>query len=1187
LGGSDTSRGMNFQYACAIEFILELVSNPAWDMVELEGHEDVEDILVVDKSGRVLLRAQIKQKRDPYQWQPSDFGAVMRAFLRCDDYEETRYQFVYAGSEGRSFVRDVRPVLAKLHTEGPTALTADDKAKLSAVLEPDVVPFLLRAGHRVDIIKHDTRGSLKDRSLLRIRRILAQQAPGQLPEGVEDQAYDRLFRVVAETTEREEASDRRLTRAAVLRSLGTDSEVGGRDRLIHPVSPGNLLSLSTPRVPDHFVGRLDMLDSLRDLLVQGTRSGWIALYGLPGIGKTSVARVLVGDEHVRMHYRDGVLWGALGRTPDPFAVLGTWAAELGIPMQELPALTTLEARAQAVRKAIGNRYMLLVVDDVWEVAPALAVAVGGPNCMHLATTRLPPVAEDLAGADAFKVSELGEDESIQLLDALVPQSSHEHDSEKRDLLKLVGHLPLAVTLMGRYLRRQAHHPRRLATAMTKLNEIEVRLRMDQPQAMLDRHPSIPAAMPLSLEAAIQISIDALDEDTRQSLFSLSVIPPKPNTFNEVMALAVTGTTADALDILYDVGLLEIVSSTRYSLHQTIHDFARLHMSGSDAQQRLVEFVNSYLADHEADFDSLDPETSNIFAAIQQAHDSGVDAIYARIVNAAYRFLETRGFYHLIEPHLQSALLAARRAGDDFEYEFALYHLGRATLRLGRSAHAAQYFYKALESAERRGDIHSFINTLGNLSAALIELGADGEAEEWVSYGVSLARKLGDPESIVSMLNVAGATAIQRGDDEAAEDYFRDALQRARDLTSYTGLSPLLANLSTVTSRKGRFQESEELLLAALYEAEANRHHEYILLALGGLVSLKMRQGYFEDADTYLQRLLPLFADTPHALQARPLARCILVVAKACEDSARAIEYLRAAVTLARSAGDGNLVLTALTELGARAAVLGNYEDAEAAFEESFTLAVEYGTHALAPKLLANLGAASANRGGFEFAERCFKMSQTLARACGIKHDECTALLLIARLAVSRNEGDRAIILFEQAIDLALAYGAIDIALAGLGEVGRIALSQGDFQTSRRYWQRALQLTRQREDPPLLTVALIELATVGRQEGRLDEAEQLLVEAAELAERSNLQDLTVVALYHLIEVRLTQGTRHDVEELGDRCFQLLDTLHDAEAGSFRERLAALLAQSGLASNGHGSTIGADYREDLGTGGSVGQ
>src|SRR5207248_4081414 len=117
---------------------------------------------------------------------------------------------------------------------------------------------------------------------------------------------------------------------------------------------------------------------------------------------------------------------------------------------------------------------------------------------------------------------------------------------------------LPLNLMGNHLRIQAEkgQPRRLRAALDHLREVEERLRLTQPQAGLERHPSLPEHVPLSLVAVIKVSQEALDEGAQQALKALSVFPSKPNTFSEEAALAVAATSLAAIDALLDSGLLE-------------------------------------------------------------------------------------------------------------------------------------------------------------------------------------------------------------------------------------------------------------------------------------------------------------------------------------------------------------------------------------------------------------------------------------------------------------------------------------------------------------------------------------------------------------------------------------------------------------------------------------------------------
>jgi hypothetical protein len=48
--------------------------------------------------------------------------------------------------------------------------------------------------------------------------------------------------------------------------------------------------------------------------------------------------------------------------------------------------------------------------------------VGGPNCAHLVTTRLPDLARHFAGNNAMVIHELNEDGGLALLALLAPES---------------------------------------------------------------------------------------------------------------------------------------------------------------------------------------------------------------------------------------------------------------------------------------------------------------------------------------------------------------------------------------------------------------------------------------------------------------------------------------------------------------------------------------------------------------------------------------------------------------------------------------------------------------------------------------------------------------------------------------------------------------------------------------------
>src|SRR5579884_3006822 len=320
-----------------------------------------------------------------------------------------------------------------------------------------------------------------------------------------------------------------------------------------------------PQVP--LVGREQELTQLRQRLTDTQHITLIAINGLPGVGKTTLAIVLAHDETIRQHFHDGILWAGLGPEPNISAHLGRWGQLLGISERQAAGLNNVEEWAQALHTAIGERAMLLVIDDAWTVEAALALKVGGPNCVHLVTTRIPAIAARLSIDEAIILRELNDTHSIELLRSLAPQVVEQEDQKTQQLVQAVGGLPLALTLMGNYLRKQGYTGlnRRITAALERLHDARERLVISEPVSPGATYPSLAAGAPLSLQSIIAVTDQQLDDAARQALYTLAIFPPKPASFSEAAALAVTKCPIEILDLLVDTGLLESSNAERYTL----------------------------------------------------------------------------------------------------------------------------------------------------------------------------------------------------------------------------------------------------------------------------------------------------------------------------------------------------------------------------------------------------------------------------------------------------------------------------------------------------------------------------------------------------------------------------------------------------------------------------------------------
>ncbi|MEM9770352.1 MAG: NB-ARC domain-containing protein, partial [Cyanobacteria bacterium P01_D01_bin.73] len=144
-----------------------------------------------------------------------------------------------------------------------------------------------------------------------------------------------------------------------------------------------------PPVPGYFVPRPEYSNQIRDRLLSDEidEPGTLvvsALQGLGGIGKSVLAADLARQGEVRSRFPDGVLWVTLGQTPDLLKLLGGWITALGD--REYSA-TTVDAASAYLRSLLADKTMLLVVDDLWNVADFEPFRLSGKGCRVLVTTR--------------------------------------------------------------------------------------------------------------------------------------------------------------------------------------------------------------------------------------------------------------------------------------------------------------------------------------------------------------------------------------------------------------------------------------------------------------------------------------------------------------------------------------------------------------------------------------------------------------------------------------------------------------------------------------------------------------------------------------------------------------------------------------------------------------------------------
>jgi tetratricopeptide (TPR) repeat protein len=767
----------------------------------------------------------------------------------------------------------------------------------------------------------------------------------------------------------------------------------------------SMLFMAPPRSSPMLVGRDDLLAELKRLLLDGQDVALTALQGLPGVGKTTLATELAHDPEVRSHFSDGVLWVGLGRQPDVLALLGGWAAAVRVPAEGIARHTSLAERARAIHTAIGTHHMLLVVDDAWHISDALAFKVGGPNCAHLITTRLASVAMDFAGERTLTVRELGDTEGLSLLAQLAPRAVEGEREEAAALVRAVGGLPLALVLMGGHLRKQSHgdQPRRLRQALEQLQEAETRLRLAQPQSPLEQQPSLASNIPLSLQASIGLSDAALDATARRALRDLSLFPPKPNTFSEEAALAVTNVSTSVLDTLVDHGLVESVEPDRYALHQTISDYTRLKSVDLETAQRLVNYFVREATEYSADYIRLDRELNNILTSLQAAHDIHLHTALIQGINALCPFLVNRGLYTIAEQHLHRASQAARTTDDIPGLTKVLRNIGGIAIGRGQYIEAEQCFQESLILAQashvRQAEADSLLN-LGRIARRQADY---IKAQTYLEEALRISQEIGDRQGEGLAFRALGVFLTDRGDHDSAIRHSEQALRIFHEIGDRGAECRALNNLGVLYTGLGNYVAAMDCYQQALLIQRETRERLGEAMLLANLGEVADCQGNYEEAIAYLEQALIIGREIGELRGVGITLNTLGDVLANLGDRVRAKTYFEQALCIFREIGARQLEAEGLDKLGRLAHQFGDHEAARDYCQQSLLIAQEVNSRSIQGNVLTSLGHAWAGLERWTEATTTYQQALALRRELRQSQTAVDTLAGLARVFLAQGD----------------------------------------------------------------------------------------------------------------------------------------------------------------------------------------
>jgi hypothetical protein len=288
-------------------------------------------------------------------------------------------------------------------------------------------------------------------------------------------------------------------------------------RVLQDQSRQKRVAMMAPEPPADFVQRPSEFNALKKQLLDAKGDAvaiTAALRGAGGYGKTTLAKALAHDPDIQDAYFDGILWVELGEKPENLLIVSDLITRL---TGAQPGLNTINAAASALGEALGDRRILMVVDDAWREQDLRPFLQGGASTTRLVTTRNDNTLPSHSVRQ--RVDAMHGNEAAALIATGLPTG--QVVTQRRELNALaarLGEWPLLLKLVNGFLRNRVVNHEALPLAIAGVNR-----RLDA-KGLVAFDAANEADRTKAVARTIGVSSELLDDSDRDRFAELGIFP---------------------------------------------------------------------------------------------------------------------------------------------------------------------------------------------------------------------------------------------------------------------------------------------------------------------------------------------------------------------------------------------------------------------------------------------------------------------------------------------------------------------------------------------------------------------------------------------------------------------------------------------------------------------------------------
>lgn len=617
--------------------------------------------------------------------------------------------------------------------------------------------------------------------------------------------------------------------------------------------------------PVHFVGRTEDITWLMERLKVGGTAGITALRGLGGIGKTSLAAIVVRKLHEEGEFPDGIAVILCQDLKEPTEVLQRVLSRFD-PHPHNPETKNFADLSKIAYQLLHGKKLLIVLDNIRPDLDIEQVVVPLRNAgATLLLTSRHILSYNAVPTNAVrKLGLLSSDEALELFAHSLGKenpaqfSQFERETAQRIINALDRHT-FAVKLSGIYA---ANLDRDLETLATLL---------ENPQKAFE---SVEDELPQTVKRIFDRSFEALPEETQLLFCALAAFETVDFSRNAAIALlsglhkAFSETRTNVLsethtNILVRLSLIDafvndemprrISDRERLRLHPLLRALAVAQFEKWPEERRhrayhvVAEYYASYairllndLSDPDGIAVALDPDVKNMTASLEWAYRQENNQQVMAICSSMQCLWNYQANTNAVLHYSPWGIAAAEKIIETLPDErlVGLQCLARLTLVYG---YALQ--------------LTSEVGTSKNLI----------QAQSHYEKSLALANEIHDQQTAGVALYRLGRLSRKRGNLEKAETYYQMALPRLREIHNQRDEGWTLAFLGQIKHDQGDLQEAKHLYEEALAihrNIHFRRGEGWIIGYLGRLSLTYYRLDdtevhHLDDAETYYRQYLEI------------------------------------------------------------------------------------------------------------------------------------------------------------------------------------------------------------------------------------------------------------------------------------------------------------------------------------------